>query len=73
MASASAERAPLLQCSTIFLSCGSFSRAAPDRNSPLGISVAPGIETISYSFGSRTSIRKKCVRPRSEHGGEVLT
>src|SRR5215472_12821690 len=54
----SAERAPLLQCSTIRLSCGRRSSAAPDRNSPLGIRVAPGIETISYSFGSLTSTRK---------------
>src|SRR5215831_1930256 len=54
----SALRTPLLQCSTMRLSCGIFSSAAPERNSPLGISVAPGIETISYSFGSRTSTRK---------------
>ena len=47
-----------MQCSTIRLSCGSFSRAAPETNSPLGMSVAPGMETISYSFGSRTSMRK---------------
>src|SRR5580700_7851886 len=58
IASASAERAPLLQCSTIRLSCGSRSRAAPDTNSPLGMSVARGRETISYSFGARTSTRK---------------
>src|SRR5262249_50823415 len=53
----SALRTPLLQCSTIFLSCGMCSSAAPVRNWSLGISVAPGIETISYSFGSRTSTR----------------
>ncbi len=28
----------------------------PIRNSPLGISFAPGIETISYSLTSRTSM-----------------
>ncbi len=38
------------------LSCGRSWRAVPIRNSPLGISFAPGIETISYSLISRTSM-----------------
>src|ERR1019366_1616512 len=54
----SALRAPLLQCRTIRRSCGSRERASPVRNWSLGMSTAPGIETISYSFGSRTSTRK---------------
>jgi len=58
-AKASAERAPLLQCSTTFLSCGSLPSASPDRNSPFGIRTAPGIATISNSFGSRTSTSTK--------------
>src|SRR5262245_58751965 len=56
-ASTSAERAPDLQCRTIRLSWGMPDSAAPVRNSPLGISTAPGMLTISYSLGSRTSIR----------------
>ena len=38
-------------------SCGSEASAWPERISPLGISTEPGICTISYSFGSRTSTR----------------
>src|SRR6266851_2813018 len=60
----SAERWPLLQCSTTRLSCGSRSSAAPETNSPLGMSVAPGMDTISYSFGSLTSTTKMS-SPRS--------
>ncbi len=52
----SAERTPVLQCRTIFRSWGRSWRALPIRNSFFGISLAPGIETISYSFGSRTSM-----------------
>src|SRR6185436_8729832 len=50
MASASADRTPVLQCSTICLSAGSCPSALPLRNSPLGISTEPGIWLISYSF-----------------------
>ncbi|KMS73791.1 hypothetical protein ACM01_17325 [Streptomyces viridochromogenes] len=45
-----------MQCKTIFLSCGRVSRAVPMRNSFFGTSRAPGIETISYSLTSRTSM-----------------
>ena len=38
------------------LSLGSFASASPDRNSPFGISRAPGIARISNSAGSRTSM-----------------
>src|SRR5216684_3067300 len=65
MARHSALRAPLLQCRTIRRSWGSRSRAAPDRNSPFGISTEPGIDTISYSFGSRTSTRNMLSSPSS--------
>ena len=58
-ASASAERTPVLQCSTIGLSFGSCASARPERISSLGISYAPGMGTISYSFGSRTSMSSK--------------
>src|SRR2546430_3035288 len=54
-ASASADRTPDLQYSTICLSWGRLASALPDRISPLGTSREPGIETISYSAGSRTS------------------
>ena len=33
--------------------------ASPERMSPFGISTEPGIETISYSFCSRTSTSRK--------------
>src|SRR6266545_2543314 len=58
----SADRTPDLQCSTSRLSCGRRSSAAPDRNSPLGMSTEPGIETISYSSGScrRRGTRDPC-------------
>ena len=52
----SADRPPDLQCRTIFLSWGSRSSAEPFRNSPLGMSTAPGMLQISYSLGSRTSM-----------------
>src|SRR5262249_31686637 len=52
----SALRTPVLQCRTILRSCGRAWRALPIRNSFFGISFAPGMETISYSFGSRTSM-----------------
>src|SRR5690606_24917415 len=63
-ASASADRPPDLQCRMICLSCGSLANASPVRNSPLGMRTAPGMLTISYSFFSRTSTRKKS-SPRS--------
>src|SRR5256885_16404524 len=56
-ASASAERTPVLQYSTICLSCGSSASALPIRISFLGTSTEPGMRTISYSAGSRTSTR----------------
>ena len=40
--------------------------ASPERISPLGISVAPGIWTISYSAGSRTSTRKMSLPASSQ-------
>src|SRR6266536_252432 len=54
-ASASAERTPDLQYSTIWRSWGRLARALPETISPLGSSREPGILTISYSAGSRTS------------------
>src|SRR5699024_2875340 len=63
-ASASAERPPVLQCSTIGLSCGNSANAAPERMLSFGTNFAPGILTISNSCGSRTSISSKS-SPRS--------
>src|SRR5690606_31715524 len=58
-ASASADRPPDLQCSTIGLSCGSSASASPDSILSFGISFGPSIRTTSYSCGSRTSISSK--------------
>src|SRR5690606_1221378 len=55
VASASAERTPDLQYSTICRSWGSSASASPDRIRSFGMSTLSGIRTISYSAGSRTS------------------